>query len=95
MLTHHRKWLVMGLCIVCGLFVLGPADSPQPWEEEVPWSAFERLTDGAHHATAAEVAAWLPRVDPHGQLGALIELEDNELVFTAVRSQTRLKSCSP
>mgnify|MGYP001230333233 CR=1 FL=1 len=81
MLTHYRKWLVMGLCIVCGLFVLGPVDSSQPWEEEVPWSAFERLAGGAHRATAAEVAEWLPRVDPHGQLGALIELEDNELVF--------------
>ena len=81
MLTKQRKWLVMGLCIACGLFVLGPVDSPQPWEEEVPWSAFEGLARGPHRATAAEVAEWLPRVDPHGQLGALAELKGDELVF--------------
>lgn len=56
-----------------------PVDSPQPWREEVPWESFEALADRSHPATLDQVAEWMPRVDPHGQLDGLVRLEGDAL----------------
>jgi len=81
MRKEFRKVWGIGGVACCLVFLFWPVSEPTPWQEEVPWAAFEALAASSGRATAAEVASWLPRVDPHGQLARHLELEGDALRF--------------